>query len=196
MTTPPQGPNPYGQSPSYGQQPYGQQPYGQAPYPQTPQAPQAPYGQPQGGYAYPQQPQTPYGQPQQGYPQASQQPYMQGGAPIPPQPSRPQRSPKAIVKGIFVAVALIGIGVAWVSSWNDADTAKVGDCMKNNGNEINPDLKVVDCGTAEAKFKVTAVHSNTTDRSLCPKTDTTYAETQHRRHGGTTRFVLCLQDIK
>ncbi|SDR39743.1 hypothetical protein SAMN05216511_3546 [Streptomyces sp. KS_16] len=51
MTTPPQSQQPYGQAPYA--QPYGQQPYGQNPYPQAPSAPQAPYGQPQGGYAYP-----------------------------------------------------------------------------------------------------------------------------------------------
>ncbi|WP_199836277.1 LppU/SCO3897 family protein [Streptomyces sp. NRRL F-4489] len=201
MTTPPQGPNPYGQQP-YGQAPYGQQPYGQAPYPQGPQPPQAPYGQPQGGpppggYSYPPQPQAPYGQqPQPGYPQAPQQPYPQGGAPVPPQPARTGKSPKAILKGIVVAVGVIVIGVAWVSSWNDADTAKVGDCIKNEGNEIKPDLKVVDCGTAEATYKVTAVHADTTDTKLCPENTTAYAETQHRRRASDTRFVLCLQKAK
>ncbi|MGP8300497.1 LppU/SCO3897 family protein [Streptomyces inhibens] len=191
MTTPPQGQNPYGQAP------YGQQPYGQTPYPQAPQAPQTPYGQPQGGYAYPQQPQAPYGQqPQPGYPMAPQQPYMQGGAPVPPQPSRPRRSPMAVLKAIGVVVALIVVAVAWVSSWDDADTAKVDDCMKNNGNTINPDLQVVDCGTAEAKFKVKEVHSDTTDMSVCPANTTAYAESQHRRRGSDTRFVLCLTDVK
>ncbi|MGG2461867.1 LppU/SCO3897 family protein [Streptomyces sp. RGM 3693] len=201
MTTPPQGHNPYGQNP------YGQQPYGQAAYPQAPQPPQAPYGPPpvgqpqggpppQGGYAYPQQPQPPYGQqPQPGFPQAPQPPYMQGGGPIPPQTTRPSRSPKAVLKGILAVVAVIVIGVAWVSSWNDADTAKVGNCMKNDGNEIKPDLKVVDCGTAEAKYKVTAVHANTTNMELCPKNTTAYAESQHNRHS-TTRFVLCLEPLK
>ncbi|MFE3647859.1 hypothetical protein ACFXO2_08450 [Streptomyces sp. NPDC059152] len=173
MTTPPQGHSPYGQNP------YGQQPYGQAPYPQAPQPPQAPYGQ----------------QPQPGFPQAPQQPYMQGGAPTPPQPTRSSRSPKTVLKGIVAVVALIVIGVAWVSSWNDADTAEVGNCMKNEGNEIKPDLKVVDCGTAEAKFKVTAVHANTTDMELCPKNTTAYAESQRHRRS-TTRFVLCLEPLK
>ncbi|MFK0289098.1 hypothetical protein ACIQU6_01255 [Streptomyces sp. NPDC090442] len=202
MTTPPQGQNPYGQPP------YGQQPYGQPPYPQPPQPPQAAYGPPpggqpqggpppQGGYAYPQQPQPPYGQqPPQGYPQAPQQPFPQGGAPVPPPSARQGRSPKAILKGIVVVVGLIVIGVAWVSSWHDADTAKAGDCMKNEGNEIKPDLKVVDCGTAEAKYKVTAVHTDTTDTSLCPSDTNAYSEVQHRRRASDTRFVLCLQNVK
>ncbi|MGW5116523.1 LppU/SCO3897 family protein [Streptomyces noursei] len=204
MTTPPQGHNPYGQNP-YGQQPYGQQPYGQPPYPQQPQAPYGPPpgGQPQagpppqGGYAYPQQPQPPYGQqPQPGFPPAPQQPYMQGGAPVPPQNPRPSRSPKAILKGVVAVVGLIVIGIAWVSSWDNADTAEVGNCMKNEGNEIKPDLKVVDCGTAEATYKVQAVHPDTTDTALCSENTKAYSETQRHRRSSTTRFVLCLEPLK
>jgi hypothetical protein len=176
-----------------GQNPYGQQPYGQNPYPQ---APQAPYGQPQGGYAYPQQ-QAPYGQqPQPGYPQAPQQPYMQGGAPVPPpQPSR-GRSPMAVLKVIGVIIAVIFAGVIWVMSWDDADTAVVGDCMKNNGNTINPDLQVVDCGTSEAEFKVKEVHADTTDLTVCPTGTAAYGESQHRRRSADTKFVLCLTHLK
>ncbi|MFE7317792.1 MULTISPECIES: hypothetical protein [unclassified Streptomyces] len=105
-------------------------------------------------------------------------------------------SPKTIMKGIAVAVGVIVIGVGWVSSWNDADTAKVNDCVKNEGNEIKPDLKVVDCGTAEAQYKVTAVHTNTTDKSVCPSGTLAYSEVQHRRRASDTRFVLCLQNQK
>ncbi|AJT65786.3 hypothetical protein T261_4129 [Streptomyces lydicus] len=121
---------------------------------------------------------------------------MQGGAPVPPQYSRPRRSPKAILKAIGVVIVLIVLAVGWVSSWDDADTAEVGDCMKNNGNTINPDLQVVDCGTAEAKFKVKEVHSDTTDMSVCPVGTTAYAESQHRRRGSDTKFVLCLTKEK
>ncbi|MFF4950692.1 LppU/SCO3897 family protein [Streptomyces chattanoogensis] len=91
---------------------------------------------------------------------------------------------------------MIFLAVGWVSSWNDADTAEVGDCMKNNGTTINPDLEVVDCGTAEAKFKVKEVHSDTTDMSVCPTGTTAYAESQHRRRGSDTKFVLCLTNEK
>lgn len=195
MTTPPQGQNPYGQAP------YGQQPYGQSPYPQAPQAPQPPHGQPQGGYAYPPQPQAPYGQQQPGYPQAGQQQagqqqYIPQGAPVPPPPPARKRSPMAILKAVGIALALIVIAGFWVASWNDADTAEVGDCMKNNGNQINPDLEVVDCGTSEAEYKVKEVHNDTTDGTLCPTATIPYTESQHRRRGSDTRFVLCLTEQK
>ncbi|UNO40948.1 hypothetical protein [Streptomyces sp. MST-110588] len=180
---PPQGQNPYGQAP------YGQQPYGQSPYPQ------APYGQPQGGYAYP--PQGQYmQQPQPGYPQAPQ-PYMPpGGAPVPPPPARKGVSPKIILKGAIAVIAVIALAVGWFATRDDADQAKVGDCMKNNGNQINPDLQIVDCGTADAQYKVKEVHNDTTDQKVCPAGTTAYAESQHRRRRADTRFVLCLTDAK
>lgn len=88
----------------YGQQPYGQQPYGQPQQYGQPQAPQAPYGQPQQPYGQPQapvapqQPQAPaYGQPPQQYGQPQppqQQPYgasdEQATQMFPQQPQQPQ----------------------------------------------------------------------------------------------------------
>jgi hypothetical protein len=200
MTTPPQGQQPYGQAP-YGQAPYGQQqpygqPYGQNPYPQAPQAPQAPYGQPQGGYAYPQQPQAPYGQPQQGYPAPPQQPFMQGGAPVPPPRPGRTRSPKAILKGIVVVIGLVFIGVAWISSMNDADSAEVGDCVKKSSSALDDGLEVVDCGTSDAQYKVSAVHEDTSDPSVCAANESAYTKSVHRRRRADTHMVLCLTSAK
>ncbi|GAA3188972.1 hypothetical protein GCM10017688_52030 [Streptomyces ramulosus] len=197
---PPQGPNPYGQAP-----------YGQNPYPQAPQPPQAPYGQPQPGYGQPQQPPAPYGyqQPQPGYPAPPQQPYGQGGAPVPPQqhygqsgapvpPPRPakQRSPKAILKGIGVVLMLIVGGIFWISSLDDADSAEVGDCVKKSESSLDDGLKVVDCGTSEAQYKVTAVHNDTSDPSVCSAGESAYTKTVERRKRADTHMVLCLTSAK
>ncbi|WP_406477983.1 hypothetical protein [Streptomyces platensis] len=197
MTTPPQGPNPYGQAP-YGQQPYGQQPYGQSPYPQAPQAPQAPYGQPQ-GYAHPPQPQAPYGQqPPQGYPMAPQpqQPYMQGGAPVPPPQPAKRRSPKAILRAIGLVIAVIAFAFFWINSLDDAESAEAGDCVQKSSSSLDDGLKVVDCGSSEADYKVSTVHNDTTDPTVCSEGESAYVKDVHRRRSGNTRMVLCLTSVK
>ncbi|MEV0370253.1 hypothetical protein AB0I10_10555 [Streptomyces sp. NPDC050636] len=102
----------------------------------------------------------------------------------------------AILKVIGLIIAVIFAGVIWVMSWDDADTAEVGDCLKNNGNTINPDLQVVDCGTSEAKYKVKEVHPDTTDTTLCSPGTTPYGEQQRSRRGSGKKFVLCLTDVK
>lgn len=131
MTTPP----PQGQAPY---PPQGQNPYGQ------PQG-QAPYGQPQGGAPYP---------PHQGQPGMPQQPYpaFNQGAPVPPpQPRRrPIKMYLRIAAGVVVAVmALVG----WLASRDDAETAAVGDCLKQASSSSDR-MEVVDCSSSEAEAKV------------------------------------------
>ncbi|MFJ3951509.1 hypothetical protein SLV14_004016 [Streptomyces sp. Je 1-4] len=194
MTTPPQGQNPYGQAP-YGQQPYGQPPYGQNPYPQAPQAPQAPYGQPQ-GYAYPPQPQAPYGQqPPAGYPMAPQQP-MHGGAPVPPPQPAKRRSVKAILRGIGLVIAVIVFAFFWIVSQDDAENAEAGDCVQKSSSSLDDGLKVVDCSSSEAQYKVSKVHNDTTDPTLCAEGESAYTKSVHRRRSGDTRMVICLTSVK
>jgi hypothetical protein len=158
-TPPPQGQNPFAQ----GQQPYGQ-PQGQAPYP------------PQGGY--PQQP----GQP--GFPQQGTVPF----APVPPQPSR--KPSFKTIKNIVIAVVVVGVAIGgYIASRNDADTAKVGDCMSisNPNSATDPGLEVVDCGSSKAKYKVAQKKD---DNSGCDRTKySEYTET-----GGSDDFTLCLED--
>ncbi|MGW3011685.1 LppU/SCO3897 family protein [Streptomyces sp. NPDC001219] len=195
MTTPPQGQHPYGQAP-YGQPPYGQPPYGQSPYPQAPQAPQAPYGQPQ-GYAYPPQPQAPYGQqPPAGYPMAPQQP-LHGGAPMPPPPQpAKRRSVKSILRAIGLVIAVIAFAFFWITSQDDAENAEAGDCVQKSSSSLDDGLKVVDCSSSEAEYKVSKVHNNTTDPTVCAEGESAYTKSVHRRRSGDTRMVLCLTSVK
>ncbi|MCX5091457.1 hypothetical protein OOK36_21745 [Streptomyces sp. NBC_00365] len=160
MTTPPpQGQNPFAQ----GQQPYGQPPQDQAPYGPPPQG-------------YPQQP----GQP--GFPQQGTVPY----APIAPQ--RPKRGIKWYLRIVVVAGALIAALVGYISSRHDPDTAKVGDCMSisNPDSSTDPGLKVVDCTSSKAKYKVAEKKS---DNSGCDRTK--YAEYTET---GKDDFTLCLSE--
>ncbi|MFI5797119.1 hypothetical protein [Streptomyces sp. NPDC051677] len=159
MSTPP----PQGQNPfaQQGQQPYGQS-QGQAPYP------------PQGGY--PQQP----GQP--GYPTA---PY---GA-VPPEQPRRKVSFK-LIKNVVIVLAVAGVAIGgYISSQDDADTAKVGDCMSisNPDNATDPGLEVVDCSSSKARYKVAQKKA---DSSGCDRTKySEYTET-----GGSDDFTLCLTE--
>ncbi|MBT2394786.1 hypothetical protein [Streptomyces sp. ISL-100] len=180
MTYPPQqGPGPYGQPYPHGQQ---QSPQG---YPQQ----QPPQGYPpQQGYGYPQQQQQPYA------------PQQQWAAP-PPAPTGPSRGgglgAKTILKIIAGVIVAIMCVVGYIASKDDADKAEAGDCLKNNGSTVTPDLQVVECGGADAKFKVVEVIPDTLETSRCEgKSDIGYQEQTGGRRSSGKQFVLCINEIK
>jgi hypothetical protein len=118
---------------------------------------------------YAQQSQQGYGHPQQ----HPEQPYsqQQWGAPPPPPPA-PSSSGgglgiKNIPKIIVTALTAIAFTVFSFMGQDDADKARVDDCMKNSGSTITPNLEVVECGDTEAAFKVVEAHPNTTDAKPC-----------------------------
>ncbi|MFC9910361.1 hypothetical protein [Streptomyces sp. NPDC059862] len=162
MTTPPPQGNPFAQ---------GQNPYAQG------QQPQAPYP-PQGGY--PQQP----GQP--GFPPQGAAPY----APVPPEQPRRRFSFKTI-KNVVIAIAVLTAVIGgWIASRDDANTAKVGDCMSisNPDSTTDPGLEVVDCSDSKAEYKVAEKKDGTLEG--CDRTKySEYTET-----GGSEEFTLCLED--
>ncbi|MFD9031024.1 hypothetical protein ACFVZW_07740 [Streptomyces sp. NPDC059567] len=179
MTYPPQpNPGPYGQPGPYAQQP----PQG---YP------------PQPGYGYPQQQTYPPQQHMQMQPPPQQQQWT-----APPQPAPPSRSGgigiMKILKGIGVVIVLIVCAVAYFASQDDADHAEAGDCLKNTGSTVSPDLQVVECGGAEATYKVVEVIPDTLDTTKCEgKSDVGYLEqTRGGRRSSGKQFVLCLDELK
>jgi hypothetical protein len=170
MTTPQ-----YPQSPHPGQPQQGYPPQGGAPYGQQPPPP--------GGYGYPNQPQpSPFtGGPQGGYPPP---------APAPTRPGGKGKMVKVIVG--LVVVAAIGIGV-YITSQNDANHAKAGDCMhKTGGTPSSPELETIDCSKPDAKYKVLKKidHGTQSDcEAQAPKYAAVYTETQ-----GGSSFALCLAE--
>jgi hypothetical protein len=193
-TPPPQSPNPYAQ----GQQPYGQ-PQTPAPYPPQAQTP-APYP-PQAQAPYPPQGQAPY-PPQGGYPQQPGQPGFppQGEvpyAPVPPQPKR-KFSPKMIRLGVIVLIAVGAAIFSFISSQNDADTAKVGDCMhRGSTSDTDPKLEVVKCSDSKAQFivlaKVSGSYSRTEADTKCAAAAKDF-QYQYTQSGKGSDFLLCLKD--
>ncbi|MFJ9375115.1 hypothetical protein [Streptomyces sp. NPDC101455] len=201
MTTPPpQSPNPYAQDPNpytQDQQPYGQ-PQTPAPYPPQAQTP-APFPA-QAQAPYPPQAQAPY-PPQGGYPQQPGQPGFppQGGpyAPVPPQPKR-KFSPKMIRLGVIVLIAAGAAIFSFISSQDDADTAKVGDCMhRGSTSDTNPDLEVVKCSDSKAEYtvlaKISGKYSESEANAKCTAAakDFQYSYTES---GDGSNFLLCLKD--
>ncbi|MFI2669550.1 hypothetical protein ACH5AU_08320 [Streptomyces albidoflavus] len=173
MTTPPpQGQNPYGQQPPQGQNPYSQ--------PQQP-------GQPQQGV-------PPQGQPQ-GFPQ--QGPYAASGMPgAAPEP--PAKNKKNILRVVGVVIALAVVGGGWWASQSDPAAAKAGDCVeRGNDDDNNPELKIVECDSDTAEYKVLAkIEGNfigMTAQSKCEDQAKgfKYAYTQTQ---GSDSFLLCLDD--
>lgn len=148
-------------------------PQGQNPFAQG----QNPYAQPQSQAPYPQQP---------GFPQQGAAPY----APVPPEQPRRKLSFKTI-KNIVIGVAVVSVVVGgFIASRDDANTAKVGDCMSisDPDSTTDPGLEVVDCNDSNAKYKVAEKKDGTT--AGCDRTKySEYTET-----GGSDDFTLCLSD--
>ncbi|MET9253645.1 hypothetical protein ACGFZL_05010 [Streptomyces sp. NPDC048182] len=179
MTTPPPQGNPFAPGqPQAPQQPHGQNPYAQG----QPGFPQ------QAGY--PQQPGQP-GFPPQGVPYA----------PVPPQPAGRKVSFKTI-KNIVVAVIVVSVAIGgYIASRDDADTAKVGDCMhRGSSSDTDPDLEVVDCGDSGAQFKVQAKIEGTylgeTLASQQCQSRTKDFDFFYTQSGDGKDFLLCLADMQ
>ncbi|MFH8608569.1 hypothetical protein ACH4D5_13925 [Streptomyces sp. NPDC018029] len=160
---------------------------------------------PQGQIPYPPQGQNPYGQqapaapypPQQGQPGATQPypPYNQGG-PVPPAPAAPRgRGKKLLLRiGGFILVAiLIAVG-KWYLGKSDAESTSVGSCMHNEGTQISPDLKEVDCSSSDAEFEVVEKFDGTSDSNKCKAVKT--SEIAYYQQGKGHNVVLCLKETK
>ncbi|WP_415947692.1 hypothetical protein [Streptomyces sp. KLOTTS4A1] len=141
----------------------------------------------------PPQGQNPFAQDQQG--QAGQPGFPPPGAPATP-PSRSNGVKKKLLSivGIVVVAAAIGVG-KWYLGQTDAETTAVGDCMKNEGTQIRPDLKTVDCSSSDAEFEVVEKFDNTSDDSKCEAVEEatiSYYQTGDSSH----EVVLCLKVAK
>ena len=72
--------------------------------------------------------------------------------------------------------------------------AKAGQCVKVTGGEKNPDVSIVDCGSADANYTVVSVVDNSFDTNACENVDTATAGLAQQL--GSDKFVLCLADKK
>ncbi|MEZ0065577.1 hypothetical protein ABIA32_001573 [Streptacidiphilus sp. MAP12-20] len=124
-------------------------------------------------------------------PPAYQDPNAGFAAPPAPAPSK-----KGARFGMKILIRL-GVVVVLFAGWFVYDqvtgapsTAKAGDCVQNQGTDSNPDVHVISCSDANAKYKVLKVIDGS-DSHQCDGLagiDSAYTETG----GNSGSLVLCL----
>ncbi|MFE7778685.1 hypothetical protein ACFU5O_33340 [Streptomyces sp. NPDC057445] len=91
--------------------------------------------------------------------------------------------------GVFAPFLIAGILAIVAELDTSANTARVGECVRTNGTESAPEVAVVDCGSAEAEFKVAERREGSDAR--CDHTRfAEYAE--YAESGGRDSLTLCL----
>lgn len=179
--TPPTGAYP---PPGEQQGPVGQQGYG-APDPGQAYPPPGGYGAGQasgyGGYGPGQTPSQPYN-----YGAAGQVP----GMPMPGFEPQPQKGSAGKIIGFIVTVLIIAaVGFfAYNNFKSNPDRAKVGDCVQWNSES---DVKVVDCDSDKAQYRVEVRVNNSTDQAACDSNfDTDLV--LYTEKGSGRDYVLCV----
>ncbi|MEV5437384.1 hypothetical protein AB0K80_15420 [Streptomyces sp. NPDC052682] len=135
--------------------------------------------------------------PQGGYPQQGDFPQQQGAAPYAPVP--PQAPTKRVSKKLlrivgFIVVAILVAAGKWYLGQTDAETTSVGSCMHNEGTQVSPDLKTVDCSSSDAQYEVVEKFDNTSDDKKCEAVKT--ATISYYQTGNNHNVVLCLKEVK
>jgi hypothetical protein len=111
--------------------------------------------------------------------------------PAPNAPGRPMDPGKPLFKrpavlGLLIPVAVIALLV--VANLNKDPEATIGSCVYNKGTADKPNVKVVDCSSSDADYKVIGRLDNTVDGDQCAKfQDSTVSYTDRN-----AKFTLCL----
>lgn len=113
-----------------------------------------------------------------------------------PGPGRPMNPGKPLfqrptILGLLLPVALIGL-IVFANLNSTESKAKVGACVVNEGSSVNPDVKVVDCGSSEAEYKIVDKIDDSTDDSQCGQN----AEASYVYQNRSTKYVLCLTPVR
>jgi hypothetical protein len=114
--------------------------------------------------------------------------------PAPGAPGRPMDMGKPLFKrpavlGLLLPVLVIAAIVVGNLTTTTSSEAKAGDCVKNAGTISKPNVKVVDCGSSEAEYRVLGRVSSSVS-SLCDQYQgATVTYTEER---GSSGYTLCL----
>lgn len=91
--------------------------------------------------------------------------------------------------GVFAPFLIVGALAIGAELDDSANTAEVGSCMHISGTAGDPEATVVDCGSADAQFKVAERHEGSD--AYCDRT--VYSE--YDEYGGRNSFTLCLTPL-
>lgn len=114
-------------------------------------------------------------------------------APVPGAPGQPMNPGKPMFRrpailGLLLPVAVIAAIV--VAAQGDPEYASVGECIKNEGTAGAPDVKLVDCGSPDAAYKIIGKLDNSANSDECEQfPGYTVAYTEER---GSSKYTLCL----
>lgn len=119
------------------------------------------------------------------------------GLPEPtPGPGRPMNPGKPLFRrpailGLLLPVAVIAV-IVFANLNSTESKAKIGACVVNNGTSADPDVKVVDCGSSEAAYKIVDKIDDSTDDSQCGDN----ADASYVYEHGSTKYTLCLTKLR
>jgi hypothetical protein len=111
--------------------------------------------------------------------------------PAPGAPGRPMDAGKPLFKrpaALGLLLPLLVIVLIVVSNLNKTPDAAVGSCVYNKGTTAKPDVKVVDCTSSDADYKVVGKIDNKADGDACAKFETSTVSYTD----GRAKYTLCL----
>ncbi|MFJ1703305.1 hypothetical protein [Kitasatospora sp. NPDC088346] len=126
-------------------------------------------------------PPTPEAQDQAAFPQYP--------APV-AEPPKKRRAGRILLVLLGVVVLLVAavVAIGYVVK-DDPSVAQVGNCVHNSGSDTKPDVSIVDCGAANADFKVLKVVQGKDDKE-CEAVEG--FEAAYSEESSSNSFILCL----
>ncbi len=111
-----------------------------------------------------------------------------------PGPGRPMDPGKPLIQrpamlGFLIPVVVIGL-IVFSNLTSTESKAHVGACVVNKGTAGKPNVKVVDCASSEAEYKIVGRLDDSTDDSQCD--EFAGAEASYVYENGSTKYTLCL----
>jgi hypothetical protein len=107
---------------------------------------------------------------------------------VPPGAAPKKKNTRLIITlSVVAALVIIGGITALINRKSDPANAKVGDCI-HYGSQTN--VKVVDCGSSDAQFRVVQRVDNTSDQSACD--NVADSDVSLYTTGSGSKYTLCV----